>query len=118
MADLLRKVAGVRLGIAIQVFTTLLILAVGYFAVERNLQELVLINKPISPFQLKMALLEIRTQVLIVAFVAFLSGLVLAITIRREVKRAVQDVRAISRGVVEPYSSRDLSHEFDRGNGR
>jgi PAS domain S-box-containing protein len=112
MADLLRKVAGVRLGIAIQVFTTLLILAVGYFAVERNLQELVLINKPISPFQLKMALLEIRTQVLIVAFVAFLSGLVLAITIRREVKRAVQDVRAISQGVVEPYSSRDLSHEF------
>ncbi len=108
----LRTVLAVRLGIAIQVFTTLLILAVGYFVIERNLSELVALQRPISPFQLKMVILNIRAEVLLVALVAFVSGLVLTFTIRREVKRAVTGVEKISRGVMEPELPTDLSQEF------
>lgn len=108
----LRTVLAVRLGIAIQVFTTLLILAVGYFVIERNLSELVALQRPISPFQLKMVMLNIRAEVLLVALLAFVSGLILTFTIRREVKRAVTGVEKISRGVMEPELPSDLSQEF------
>lgn len=107
-----RKIAGVRLGIAVQVFTTLLILVVGYFVIERNLKELTLSPRPISPYQVKMVLLNIRTEVLAVALVAFLSGLALTLTIRRELKSAVQQVRRISTGMVAPALPQDLSQEF------
>jgi PAS domain S-box-containing protein len=112
MAGLFRRIAGVRLGIAVQVFTTLLILAAGYFAIERNLEELVQANRPVTTFQLKSALLTIRTEVLAIAFVAFISGLILTFTIHRELKRATQRVERISRGVVSPELPRDLSREF------
>ncbi len=108
----LRTVLSVRLGIAIQVFTTLLILAVGYFVVERNLAELVVLQRPISPFQLKMVMVNIRAEVLLVALLAFVSGLILTFTIRREVKRAVTGVEKISKGVMEPELPSDLSQEF------
>jgi two-component system sensor histidine kinase AtoS len=107
-----RKITGVRLGIAIQVFTTLLILVAGYFAIEVNLNKLIQLREPIGPFQLKMALLNIRAGILLIAFVAFISGLVLTITIRREVKRAVDGVKRISRGLVDPDLPRDPSKEF------
>lgn len=112
MAKALKKIAGVRLGIAVQVFTTLLILVVGYFVIERNLRELTLSPRPVSPYQIKMVLLNIRSEVLAVALVAFLSGLALTLTIRRELKRAVEQVKSISRGVVAPALPGDLSQEF------
>jgi two-component system sensor histidine kinase HydH len=112
MARALRKIAGVRLGIAVQVFTTLLILAVGYFVIERNLRELTLSPRPVSPYQIKMVLLNIRSEVLAVALVAFLSGLALTLTIRRELKSAVEQVRRISDGIVSPALPGDLSQEF------
>ncbi len=112
MAKTIRKIAGVRLGIAVQVFTTLLILAVGYFVIERNLRELALSPRPVSPYQIKMVLLNIRSEVLAVALVAFLSGLALTLTIRRELKSAVEQVRRISEGVVAPALPGDLSQEF------
>lgn len=108
----LRTVLAVRLGIAIQVFTTLLILAVGYFVIERNLSELVAFRRPISPFQLKMVMVNIRAEILLVALLAFVSGLILTFTIRREVKRAVTGVEKISRGLMEPELPNDLSQEF------
>jgi len=112
MAKGLRRIAGVRLAIAIQVFTTLLILVVGYFVIERNLRELTLSPRPVSPYQIKMVLLEIRTEVLVVALVAFLSGLALTFTIRQELRSAMEQVKRISKGVVEPSLPGDLSQEF------
>ncbi len=112
MANVFRRIAGVRLGIAIQVFTTLLILAVGYFVIEGNLKELIQTQRPITPFQLRSALLNIRAEVLVVAFVAFISGMVLTLTIHREVRRAARGVEKITRGVMEPDLPRDLSQEF------
>jgi PAS domain S-box-containing protein len=108
----LRTLLGVRLGIAIQVFTTLLILAVGYFIIERNLSELLALQRPISPFQLKMVMVSIRAEVLLVALLAFVSGLILTFTIRREVKRAADGVEKLSKGVMEPALPGDLSQEF------
>ncbi len=112
MTKALKRIAGVRLGIAIQVFTTLLILAVGYFVIERNLRELTLSPRPVTPYQIKMVLLNIRTEVLVVALVAFLSGLALTLTIRRELKSVVAQVQRISQGVVAPALPEDLSQEF------
>jgi PAS domain S-box-containing protein len=108
----LRSIAGVRLAIAIQVFTTLLILVVGYFVVERNLRDLANSPKPVSPFQIKMALLAMRSEVLGVAFVAFLSGVALTITIRREIRALSDQLRKLSSGIVESPPSREPSWEF------
>jgi PAS domain S-box-containing protein len=109
---LFRRIAGVRLGIAIQVFTTLLILVAGYLVVEGTLQELARANRPVTPYQLRQALLTIRMEVVAVAFVAFVSGLILTYTIQRELKRATMRLERISRGNVTPEVPRDLSREF------
>lgn len=112
MARSLRSIAGVRLAIAIQVFTTLLILVVGYFVVERNLRDLANSSRPVSPFQIRMALLNMRGEVLVVAFVAFLSGLALTVTIRKEIRTLSDEVRKLSSGIVEGPSDREPSWEF------
>lgn len=112
MADGLRRIAGVRLGIAIQVFTTLLILAVGYLVIEGSLRDLAMSPRPVTSYQIRNALLEIRSKVLLVASVAFISGVALTWTIRRELKRAIDQVQRISRGVMEPTLPGDLTQEF------
>jgi PAS domain S-box-containing protein len=112
MANVFRRITGVRLGIAIQVFTTLLILAVGYFVIEGNLKELIQSGRPITPYQLKSALLNVQAEVLLIALVAFVSGLILTITIHKEVQRAARGVEKITRGVMEPDPPGSLSREF------
>jgi two-component system sensor histidine kinase AtoS len=112
MLAFFKKVTRVRLGIAIQVFTTLLILVLGLLVIEANLGELIATRKPISPFQLRTALLNIRAEVLLIALLAFVCGLVLTFTIRREVKRAADGVGRISRGDFDPDIPTDLTDEF------
>lgn len=102
------RLVGIRIFIAIQVFTTLLVLATGFFAIEINRRELLggpKDRQEVSIGQVKAATQRMRIYVLIGGLVACLSGIVLTYAIRKPIKQLTMGVQSVARG--------DLSKSLD-----
>jgi two-component system sensor histidine kinase AtoS len=85
--------------IAIQVFTTLLVLFTGFLAIEINERTLLLRGrKQVSIAQVKQATQQIRIYVLIGGFVACLSGIVLTYAINKPIKQLTRGVQSVAQG--------------------
>ena len=88
---------GLRLFILTQVFTTLIVLATGFFAIEINRKALLRRKQP-TVGQVKKTLQTIRIEVLIGGFVACLSGIALTLAITRPIKQLIQGVQSAAVG--------------------
>jgi len=93
----LRRIFHLRLIIAIQAFTTLIILGFGYFVVEVSRQELLSVKQP-TPAYINNVIQQLRLEVLIAAVVASLCGIALAIAISRPLQTIVSSAQKIARG--------------------
>jgi len=91
------RLVGIRIFIAIQVFTTLLVLATGFLAIEINQRKLIRRKQP-SISQVKKATQQMRIYVLIGGLVACLSGIVLTLAIRKPIKELTRGVQSIAQG--------------------
>ena len=91
------RLIGIRIFIAIQVFTTLLVLATGFLAIEINQRKLIR-RKQVSISEIKRATQQMRIYVLIGGLVACLSGIVLTLAIRKPIKQLTSGVQSIAQG--------------------
>jgi PAS domain S-box-containing protein len=89
---------GLRLFILTQVFTTLIVLGTGFWAIEANRRALLRRKKPPTIWQLKQSLQTIRVKVLIGGIVACLSGIALTLAITRPIKQLIQSVQSAAVG--------------------
>jgi len=89
---------GLRLFILTQVFTTLIVLATGFFAVEINRKALLRRKQPPSIGQIKRTLENMRVEVLIGGVVACLSGIALTLAITRPIKQLIEGVQSAAVG--------------------
>jgi len=93
------RLVGIRIFIAIQVFTTLLVLATGFLAIEINRRELLRpTQKPPTIAKVKEATRQMRIYVLLGGLVACLSGIVLTLAIRKPIKQLTSGVQSIAQG--------------------
>jgi PAS domain S-box-containing protein len=92
------RLIGIRIFIAIQVFTTLLVLFTGFLAIEINRRKLLRSDSGPSLAQVKQATQQMRVYVLIGGFVACLSGLVLTYAIKRPLKQLTRGVQSVAEG--------------------
>jgi len=88
---------GLRLFILTQVFTTLLVLFTGLFAIQTNKRYLLRQRQPTIK-QVKNTLQTIRVQVLIGGVVACLSGIALTLAITRPIKQLIKGVQSAALG--------------------
>ena len=91
------RLVGIRMFIAIQVFTTLLVLTTGFLAIEINQRKLIR-RKEVSISEIKRATQQIRIYVLIGGFVACLSGVVLTYAIKKPIEKLTKKVQSIAEG--------------------
>ncbi len=89
---------GLRLFILTQVFTTLLVLGTGFWAIQTNQKALLRRNKPPTIWQVKQSLQIIRVKVLIGGVVACLSGIVLTLAITKPIKKLIESVQSVAVG--------------------
>jgi len=94
------RLVGIRIFIAIQVFTTLLVLATGFLAIEINRRELLKdrTKDVVSRSKIMQATQQMRIYVLIGGFVACLSGIVLTYAIRKPIKQLTMGVQSVAKG--------------------
>jgi len=92
------RLVGIRIFIAIQVFTTLLVLATGFLAIEINRRNLLRGRKPVTSARVEEATQQMRIYVLIGGFVACLSGIVLTYAIKRPIKQLTRGVQSVAQG--------------------
>ncbi len=92
------KLVGIRMFIAIQVFTTLLVLATGFLAIEINRRNLLRSRKPVTSTKVEEATQQMRIYVLIGGFVACLSGIVLTYAIKGFIKKLTRGVQSVAQG--------------------
>jgi PAS domain S-box-containing protein len=88
---------GLRLFILTQVFTTLIVLATGFFAIEINRKALLRRKKP-TIWQVKRTLENMRVEVLIGGFIACLSGIALTLAITKPIKQLIEGVQSAAVG--------------------
>ncbi len=88
---------GLRLFILTQVFTTLIVLATGFFAIEINRKALLRRRQP-TIGQVKRTLENMRIEVLIGGFVACLSGIALTLAITKPIKQLIEGVQSAAVG--------------------
>jgi len=110
------RLVGIRIFIAIQVFTTLLVLATGFFAIEINRRELLKgpkDRKEVSIGHVKAATQRMRIYVLIGGFVACLSGVVLTYAIRKPIEQLTKRVQSVAAGdlskSLEPFPHEEIN---------
>jgi two-component system sensor histidine kinase AtoS len=84
--------------IAIQVFTTLLVLATGFLAIEINQRKLLRGREEVNKAQVRKATQQMRIYVLIGGFVACLSGIVLTYAIKKPIKQLTRGVQSVAQG--------------------
>jgi PAS domain S-box-containing protein len=90
---------GIRIFIAVQVFTTLLVLATGFLAIEINQRKLIRRKQlSISVSEVNKATQQMRIYVLIGGFMACLSGIVLTLAIRKPIKELTRRVQSVAQG--------------------
>jgi len=89
---------GLRLFILTQVFTTLIVLATGFFAIEINRKVLLKRRQPPTIGQVKKTLENMRVEVLIGGFVACLSGIALTLAITKPIKQLIEGVQSAAVG--------------------
>jgi PAS domain S-box-containing protein len=89
---------GLRLFILTQVFTTLLVLGTGFWAIETNRRALLRRKKPPTIYQVKQSLQTIRVKVLIGGVVACLSGIALTFAITKPIKKLIEGVQSAAVG--------------------
>ncbi|MFQ6077888.1 MAG: ATP-binding protein [Thermodesulfobacteriota bacterium] len=99
------RLVGIRMFIAIQVFTTLLVLATGFLAIEINQRKLLQPRKQPTISDVKKATRDMRIYVLIGGFVACLSGVVLTYAIKEPIRKLTRGVQSVAQG--------DLSKSLD-----
>ncbi len=92
------RLVGIRMFIAIQVFTTLLVLFTGFLAIEINRRNLLRSEKPPTIAQVKAVTQQMRIYVLIGGFVACLSGMVLTYAIQQPLRKLTRGVQSVARG--------------------
>jgi PAS domain S-box-containing protein len=92
------RLAGIRIFIAIQVFTTLLVLATGFLAIEINRRNLLQSGKEPTRAEVKRATQLMRIEVLIGGLVACLSGVALTYAIKGPIKKLTRGVQSVARG--------------------
>ena len=93
------KLVGIRIFVAIQVFTTLLVLFTGFVAIEINQRELLRSpNDPPTIAKVKAATQQMRIYVLIGGCVACLSGIVLTYAIKEPIKKLTRGVQSVAQG--------------------
>jgi PAS domain S-box-containing protein len=106
------RLVGIRIFIAIQVFTTLLVLATGFFAIEINQRKLIH-RKQLSVSEVKKATQQMRIYVLIGGFVACLSGMALTYAIRKSIKQLAMGVQSVAEGdlsrSLEPFPHEEIN---------
>ncbi len=88
---------GLRLFILTQVFTTLIVLATGFFAIEINRKALLRRRQP-TIGQVKKTLENMRVEVLIGGFIACLSGIALTLAITKPIKKLIEGVQSAAVG--------------------
>jgi PAS domain S-box-containing protein len=93
-----QRLVGIRIFIAIQVFTTLLVLFTGFLAIEINQRNLLRSREPPTIAQVKRATQLMRIYVLIGGFVACLSGIVLTYAIKKPIKQLTRGVQSVAQG--------------------
>jgi len=108
------RLVGIRIFIAIQVFTTLLVLATGFFAIHINQSELLRGRKDVvSIAHVKKATHQMRIYVLIGGFVACLSGIVLTYAIRKPIEELTRRVQSVAAGdlskSLEPFPHEEIN---------
>jgi len=89
---------GLRLFILTQVFTTLLVLGTGFWAIQTNQKALLRRKKPPTIWQVKQSLQTIRVKVLIGGVVACLSGIALTLAITKPIKKLIEGVQSAAVG--------------------
>jgi PAS domain S-box-containing protein len=89
---------GLRLFILTQVFTTLIVLATGFFAIEINRKALLRRRQQPTIAQVKRTLENMRVEVLIGGFVACLSGIALTLAITKPIKQLIEGVQSAAAG--------------------
>ena len=89
---------GLRLFILTQVFTTLLVLGTGFWAIQTNQKALLRRKKPPTIWQVKQSLQTIRVKVLIGGFIACLSGIALTLAITKPIKKLIEGVQSAAVG--------------------
>jgi two-component system sensor histidine kinase AtoS len=109
---LFKRITGIRISVAIQVFSTMLVLALGYFAIERNLKSMTRSMKPIPVYELKATTQKIRVQILFVAFVAFVAGMGLAYTITRQIRQFSKGLESLATGDIRTDLSLTPANDF------
>ena len=92
------RLVGIRIFIAIQVFTTLLVLATGFFAIEINQRKLLRSSKDPTHTQVRKATQQMRIYVLIGGLLACVSGIVLMYAIRKPIKQLTEGVQSVAKG--------------------
>ena len=108
------RLVGIRIFIAIQVFTTLLVLATGFLAIHINQSELLRGRKDVvSIAHVKKATHQMRIYVLIGGFVACLSGIVLTYAIRKPIEELTRRVQSVAAGdlskSLEPFPHEEIN---------
>jgi len=89
---------GLRLFILTQVFTTLIVLATGFFAIEINRKALLRRRQQPTIGQVKRTLENMRVEVLIGGFIACLSGIALTLAITKPIKQLMEGVQSAAVG--------------------
>ncbi len=89
---------GLRLFILTQVFTTLIVLGTGFWAIETNRMALLRRKKPPTIWQVKQSLQTIRVKVLIGGVIACLSGIALTLAITKPIKKLIESVQSAAVG--------------------
>ncbi|MFQ5841700.1 MAG: PAS domain-containing sensor histidine kinase [Thermodesulfobacteriota bacterium] len=89
---------GLRLFILTQVFTTLIVLATGFFAIEINRKALLRRRQQPTIGQVKRTLENMRVEVLIGGFVACMSGIALTLAITKPIKNLIEGVQSAAVG--------------------
>jgi len=102
---------GLRLFILTQVFTTLIVLATGFFAIEINRKALLRRKQP-TIGQVKNTLQAIRVEVLIGGVVACLSGIALTLAITKPIKQLIKGVQSAAVGDFSKIIEVPSQYEF------
>ncbi|UCD71878.1 MAG: PAS domain S-box protein [Syntrophobacterales bacterium] len=106
---------GLRLFILTQVFTTLIVLATGFFAIEINRKALLRRRQPtIGIGQVKRALENMRIEVLIGGVVACLSGVALTFAITKPLKKLIEGVQSAAVGDFTKIIDVPSQYEFSQ----
>jgi PAS domain S-box-containing protein len=105
---------GLRLFVLTQVFTTLIVLATGFFAIEINRKALLRRRKQPTIGQVKRTLENMRIEVLIGGFVACLSGIALTLAITKPIKQLIEGVQSAAVGDFTKTIEVPGQHEFSQ----